>query len=74
MGCQSTPGPPKTDQSRQPKITKQTTTTMKKQIAKLSVKTDKIVSLSKQDAQQVIGALAPPATLFCPYIKTKIFC
>ncbi|WP_192579002.1 class I lanthipeptide [Fibrisoma limi] len=47
---------------------------MKKQIAKLSVKTDKIVSLSKQDAQQVIGALAPPATLFCPYIKTKIFC
>ncbi|MFN8354463.1 MAG: class I lanthipeptide [Spirosomataceae bacterium] len=35
---------------------------MKKQLIKLSLKTDKIVSLSKSRAQQIIGAAKPAVT------------
>ncbi len=37
---------------------------MKKQVNKLTVKTDKIVSLSKSQAQNVVGAL-PARTFSC---------
>ncbi|GAB2596070.1 hypothetical protein GCM10027190_50400 [Spirosoma areae] len=36
---------------------------MKKQISKITLKTDKIVNLSKQDAQQVAGGMQPWGTL-----------
>lgn len=38
---------------------------MKKQIVKLSLRTDKIVSLSKNDAQGVVGGMKPE-TKNCP--------
>ncbi|MFN8346638.1 MAG: class I lanthipeptide [Spirosomataceae bacterium] len=37
---------------------------MKKQVSKISLKTDKIVTLSKSDAQSVMGA-QPVKTLSC---------
>ena len=37
---------------------------MKKQISKISLKTDKIVTLSKNDAQSIVGA-KPVKTLSC---------
>ncbi|MFN8354473.1 MAG: class I lanthipeptide [Spirosomataceae bacterium] len=43
---------------------------MKKQFSKLSLKTDKIVSLSKNDAQAIIGGM-PPQTKGCAsYART----
>lgn len=43
---------------------------MKKQISKISLKTDKIVSLSKNDAQAVVGGMMPNTKGCWSYAKT----
>jgi hypothetical protein len=43
---------------------------MKKQISKISLKTDKIVSLSKNEAQAVAGGMMPNTKGCWSYAKT----
>lgn len=43
---------------------------MKKQISKLSLKTDKIVNLSKNDAQAIVGGAKPDTKKCWSYAPT----
>lgn len=47
---------------------------MKKQVSKITLKTDKIISLSKNDAQRIQGGLTPATSGVCTSLSSKIIC
>ena len=47
---------------------------MKKQVSKITLKTDKIISLSKNDAQRIQGGLTAANSSICTTLSSRVVC